>query len=101
MPLEKLEISGFRGFSQKQSLEFSATNNQPGSGLTIITGANNSGKSSIIEFLKARGGYQSPSFTVGARNASVDFVEIKYFIDGKDESVSTLKKVVAKQKRMK
>lgn len=99
MPLEKLEISGFRGFRQKQSLEFSIPNNQPGSGLTIITGANNSGKSSIIECLKARGGHQSPSFTVGARNASVDFVEIKYFIDGKEESVSSLKKGSSETKK--
>lgn len=99
MPLEKLEISGFRGFSERQSLEFSVPNNQPGSGLTIITGANNSGKSSIIECLKARGGYQSPSFTVGARNASVDFVEIKYFINGKEESVSSLKKGSSETKK--
>lgn len=99
MPLEKLEISGFRGFSKKQSLEFSVPNGQPGSGLTIITGANNSGKSSIIECLKARGGLQSPSFTVGARNAAVDFVEIKYFIDGKEEKVSSLKKGSSQTKK--
>jgi len=92
MPLEKLEIFGFRGFSKKQCVEFSVPNTQIGSGLTIITGANNSGKSSIIECLKARVGYWHPSFTVGARNALVDFVEIKYFISGKEESVSSLKK---------
>ena len=92
MPLEKLEISGFRGFSRKQNLEFSVSNGELGSGLTIITGANNSGKSSIIECLKARAGYESPSFTTGARNATLDFVEIKYFIDGKEESVSSLQK---------
>ena len=99
VPLEKLEISGFRGFSERQSLELSIPDTKPGSGLTIITGANNSGKSSIIECLKARGGHQSPSFTVGARNASVDFVEIKYFIDNKEESISSLKKGSSETKR--
>lgn len=92
MPLEKIEITGFRGFSSKQAIQFSLPNGTLGSGLTIITGANNSGKSSIIECLKARGGYQSPSFTVGARNSSVDRVDITYFIDGKEERISSLKK---------
>lgn len=92
MPLEKIEIIGFRGFNSKQSVQFSVPNGTAGSGLTIITGANNSGKSSIIECLKARGGYQSPSFTVGARNSSVDRVDIKYIIDGKEERISSLKK---------
>ncbi len=92
MSLEKIKIIGFRGFSSLQTIEFSIPNGEPGSGLTIITGANNSGKSSIIECLKARGGRQSPSFTVGARNAAVDHVDITYFIDGKKEKISTLKK---------
>ena len=92
MSLEKIEIIGFRGFSSNQIVQFSIPNGALGSGLTIITGANNSGKSSIIECLKARGGYQSPSFTVGARNSSVDRVDITYFIDGKEEKISSLKK---------
>ncbi|PJE53533.1 ATP-dependent nuclease [Marinomonas sp. BSi20584] len=92
MPLEKIEIIGFRGFSSKQCVCFSIPNGTLGSGLTIITGANNSGKSSIIECLKARGGYQAPSFTVGARNSSVDRVDITYIIDGKEERISSLKK---------
>lgn len=92
MPLEKLEISGFRGFSKKQSLKFSIPSDQTGSGLTIITGANNSGKSSIIECLNARSDFESTSFTVGARNSSADFVEIKYFINGREECITSLQK---------
>lgn len=99
MSLEKLEISGFRGFSSKQTLAFSIPNGDHGSGLTIITGANNSGKSSIIECLKARGGNQAPSFTVGARNAAVDYVDISYVIDGKEERVSSLKKGSSETKK--
>lgn len=100
MAIEKVEISGFRGFSTRQALRFSVPDGRPGSGLTIITGANNSGKSSIIECLKARGGYESPSFTVGARNAAADYVEIKYFINGKEERVVSLKKGSSESKKV-
>ena len=82
-------------------MDLSIPNKKPGSGLTIITGANNSGKSSIIECLKVRGGRQSPSFAVGARNASVDFVEIKYFVDGEEESVVSLRKGGSETKKNK
>lgn len=64
MALEKIEILGYRGFSVKTEVHFAIPNGQEGSGLSIITGANNSGKSSIIECFKVRGGYQPPSFTV-------------------------------------
>ncbi|TPW22128.1 hypothetical protein FH712_18450 [Marinobacter nauticus] len=99
MPLEKIEILGFRGFSSKQSLTFSLPNGEDGGGLTIITGANNSGKSSIIECLKARAGHQSPSFTVGARNSAVDSVEITYVFDGNEEKVKSLKKGSSESKK--
>jgi len=92
MPLEKIEIRGFRGFSSKQALAFAIPNGELGSGLTIITGANNSGKSSIVECLKARGGNQSPSFSVGARNPKIDKVEISYFINGDIERITSLQK---------
>ena len=92
MSLKKMEIRGFRGFNSKQTIKFAVPNGTPSSGLTIITGANNSGKSSIIECLKARGGSQSPSFTVGARNSTIDKVEIAYFVNGKKETLSSLKK---------
>jgi hypothetical protein len=48
---------------------------------------------------KGRGGHQAPSFTVGARNAAVDYVDISYVIDGKEERVSSLKKGSSETKR--
>lgn len=99
MSLEKIEIIGFRGFSTKQTVHFSIPNGKLGSGLTIITGANNSGKSSIIECLKARSGYRTPSFTVGARNSSVDLVDILYSINGNEERITSLKKGSSETKR--
>jgi len=50
MSLSSIEILGFRGFATKQKLEIALPDgNTPGSGLTIIVGANNSGKSTITE----------------------------------------------------
>ncbi|MES2614780.1 MAG: AAA family ATPase [Bdellovibrionota bacterium] len=93
MTIKKLKILGFRGFSSEQSIEFSAPNGTDnGSGLTIITGANNSGKSSIIECLKARNSSQSPSFSVGSRNPKLDSVEIEYTVGEKIERITSLKK---------
>ena len=92
MSLENIEIHGFRGFKNKATLNFAVPNGIPGSGMTLITGPNNSGKSSILECLKARSGYQSPSFTVGARNNAVDRVEIKYKINSNTETIKSITK---------
>ena len=99
MPLTKIEILGFRGFKRRGTLSFAIPNGNPGSGLTVITGPNNSGKSSILECLKARNGYQSPSFTMGARNANIEEVSIRYTINGKHETISSLKKGSSETKK--
>lgn len=49
--LEKLLISHYRGFYQTQTLEFAQHNGKDGSGLTLIVGPNNTGKTTIIESL--------------------------------------------------
>lgn len=92
MSLTRMEVLGFRGFKTLGTINFSVPNGEHGSGLTIITGPNNAGKSSILECLRARAGHQPPSFTVGARNANVEEVEIKYFINGKQETIKSIKK---------
>ncbi|TOI71402.1 hypothetical protein CGI53_23245, partial [Vibrio parahaemolyticus] len=92
MTLEKIEILGYRGFSEKTEINFAVPNGEKGSGLSIITGANNSGKSSIIECFKARGGYQSPSFTVGRRNSETDLVEICFHLNGRIEKIRSIQK---------
>ena len=68
--IKELSIFGFRGFGEKQTLQFALPNGQVGSGLTIITGANNSGKTTIIESIRAFNGHSrmSPSFSEGRRN---------------------------------
>ena len=68
--IKKISISGFRGFGISQTVKFAIPDNEkPGSGLTIITGANNSGKTTIIESIRAFNSSESPSFSEGRRNA--------------------------------
>lgn len=67
--IKELSIYGFRGFGERQSVQFALPNGEIGSGLTIITGANNSGKTTILESIRAfNGGKESPSFSEGRRN---------------------------------
>lgn len=91
MALRSMIVSGFRGFATDAKINFAVPSGSPGSGLTVITGSNNSGKSAVLEALRARSGYTSPSFSTGARNATKDFVHITYDIDGKLEEIRSLK----------
>lgn len=99
MALTRMEVLGFRGFRTLGTINFSVPNGEIGSGLTVITGPNNAGKSSILECLKARAGHQPPSFTVGARNANVEGVGIKYVINGKEETIKSIKKGASETKK--
>lgn len=50
MAIKKLSIEGIRGFSSKTDIEFALPDGKhEGSGLTILVGPNNSGKSTVIE----------------------------------------------------
>lgn len=68
--ISKISILGYRGFEEKQSLKIAQPSGENGSGLTIVVGPNNAGKSSIIESIKAISSKQhgNPSFTEGKRN---------------------------------
>lgn len=79
----KLVIKGLRGFSNEGTLKLSLPNGNQGSGLTVLVGPNNAGKSTIIEAFKALNGaksYRKPSFNEGQRNkVAKDKVEIKLY----------------------
>jgi predicted ATP-dependent endonuclease of OLD family len=92
MSLKELQIIGFRGFKEKAIIEFAVPDGTKGSGLTLITGPNNSGKSSILECLKARGGHGNPSFSVGSRNSYVDYIELIYKFDNREEKIRSVTK---------
>lgn len=91
MPLTRIEILGYRGFRQRGGIDFAVPSGTPGSGLTLLTGPNNAGKSCILECLRARSG-TSHSFTVGTRNAEIQSVEIKYFVNGNVETIKSITK---------
>lgn len=92
MALTRIEIHGYRGFRQSGTLDFAVPNGELGSGLTVITGPNNAGKSCILECLRARSGNVPVSFTAGTRNAHIESVEIKYVVNGKDELLKSIAK---------
>ena len=70
MALKKLEVKGLRGFADLQNLMFAIPNGTLGSGLTIMVGPTNGGKSTVVEALNALTiSYRQPqSFTEGRRN---------------------------------
>ncbi|MYC64653.1 MAG: AAA family ATPase [Caldilineaceae bacterium SB0661_bin_34] len=67
--VETLSIEGLRGFAECQELKLAVpTDNKPGSGLTILVGPNNGGKSTITEALDAVFRSRPVSFSEGKRN---------------------------------
>ena len=91
--IKQIQISGFRGFGIPQIVPFAIPSAKKiGSGLTIITGANNSGKTTIIESIRAFNGNESPSFSEGRRNANTDSV-IELIMESTSGNVSTIKSV--------
>lgn len=68
MIISKLEIIGLRGFSTKETVNVAIPNGNVGSGLTILVGPNNSGKSTIIESIHVFTNLTPPSLTEGKRN---------------------------------
>ena len=71
MTVKDLSIRGYRGFSISQNLQFAQPTGELGSGLTILVGPNNGGKSTVIESLNALS-KSEPTFSVGKRNKSAD-----------------------------
>lgn len=68
MSYSRLVVEGLRGFATQQDVELAIPSDQPGSGLTVIVGPNNSGKSTIVEALTAFANNTPPSFMEGKRN---------------------------------
>ena len=68
MSVKSLTIKGLRGFSKPEKLRLAEPTGKVGSGLTILVGPNNGGKSTITEALDAV--FRSPpvSFSEGKRN---------------------------------
>lgn len=91
--IKNLSISGFRGFGELQNIQFAMPDGQnAGSGLTIITGANNAGKTTIVESIRAFNSDNSPSFSEGKRNIQTGGkVELKLIDDtGEEHTIASI-----------
>lgn len=78
--IHSLSIKGYRGYSKPCIIKLAKPNGESGSGITFIVGANNSGKTTIIEsFLAFNNAHMShilPSFSEGKRNKPGDYVKL-------------------------
>lgn len=72
--LKSLRISNYRGFLSDQEIKFAIPNGKNGSGITLIVGPNNSGKTSVVEALMLN---PNKKFTKGERHANPPVVKIE------------------------
>src|SRR5262249_56706743 len=78
MSIASIEITGLRSFATTRRLELAVPDGRPGSGLTVLVGPNNSGKSTIVEAFAALSHTDGLSFTEGQRNrAAGDTVSLR------------------------
>ena len=68
MRIVTLELAGLRGFAAPETIHFASPSGLAGSGLTILIGPNNGGKSTIVEAFRALASNHDESFTEGKRN---------------------------------
>lgn len=84
--LKHIEIKGLRGFANEGHIGLGLPNGELGSGLTILIGPNNGGKSTVVEAFKAISKPQPSSFTEGKRNKKAgDSISIR-LINTRDET---------------
>ena len=70
--LKTLSIAHFKGFYETQTLEFAAPTTAPGSGLTVMVGPNNSGKTTVIDAIKQFYVDAPPQFDREVRHSTHD-----------------------------
>jgi hypothetical protein len=68
MAFQKVSVRGLRGFASEQAIEFARPDGNAGSGLTVVVGPNNAGKSTLVEALRVFAAKSTPSFAEGSRN---------------------------------
>jgi energy-coupling factor transporter ATP-binding protein EcfA2 len=92
MTISSLSIKGLRGFATSETLTLAQPDGTSvASGLTVLVGPNNGGKSTIVEAFRALASGGKPSFTEGKRNqAAGDRVELRLQLsDGSSHSLTT------------
>lgn len=94
--IKELTIDGLRGVSEPLSLRLAVPDGRHGSGLTVLVGSNNSGKSTIVEAFDAMSKSQDnlPSFSIGKRNArNPDHLVIRCVFVGDEEKENRLEAI--------
>ncbi len=66
--ITSVAVRGFRGFREEAILQLAQPTGAPGSGLTVVVGANNTGKSTMWESFDALSRKSAVSFSAGRRN---------------------------------
>lgn len=89
-----LNVGGLRGMSASQRLDFAVPNMKPGSGLTVLVGSNNAGKSTVVEALRVLSTRNPSSFSEGRRNRLFGD-EIEILIESGERVVRELRSVRA------
>ena len=91
----ELSVSGYRGFAEKRTLQLAQSNGKEGSGLTLLVGANSSGKSTFIEAIHyaARARQQRDlNFPQPVRHHTADAVSIEMKrLDGRQLLVESVR----------
>lgn len=72
--IESISIHGLRGFGKQRDIHFAIPDGRAGSGLTVFVGANNSGKTTILEALRSFNADENslPSFSERKRNTKCE-----------------------------
>lgn len=87
--ITSIAIQGFRGFREEATLRLAQPTGVPGSGLTIVVGANNTGKSTVWESFDAVSRKSDVSFSAGRRNVKTPG-GVRIQLSRSDDSVYTL-----------
>ena len=74
MFIKEIKIKNFKCFGDKEtSLEFNTPNGKAGSGLNILIGENNSGKSAVFESIEFLRDGLSKKDTISITNKKISF----------------------------
>ena len=90
--IDWFEIEGYRGFGVKTHVDLAKPNGKLGSGLTIIAGPNNSGKSTIVEGFQALAKSTTPSFNELQRNKNTNY-KLLFKIKRRNGRITELKTI--------
>ncbi len=92
--IASVTIQGLRGFADEGRLLLAKPKEEAGSGLTVLLGPNNGGKSTIAEAFRAIGRQEGASFREGTRHMATD-ERVKLRVETSAGRRATLETVIA------